>query len=250
VEELRAEGYEDLADVPADRLSGKIHQRVRQATVTGEVYFDVAATAELRQLEYPLSYLDFETIGLAVPEIIGSRPYEQWPFQWSVHVEESAGQVRHAGYLAIDLFGDFAALCEALLGALPDSGPIYAYNAPFERGVLERLADRLPALANRLRGLAERLVDLLPITRAAYYHRDMKGSWSIKDVLPTIDPALSYEGLGEIAGGDAAQLAFMRARDPLTPLARRKELEDGLRRYCERDTWGMVVLRRFLSGES
>jgi hypothetical protein len=136
-----------------------------------------------------------------------------------------------------------------LLNALPDSGPIFAYNAPFERGVLERMADRLPALASAVRGLAERLVDLLPITRTAYYHRDMKGSWSIKDVLPTIDPALSYEGLGEITEGDAAQLAFMTVRDPQTPAARRKELEEGLKRYCERDTWGMVVLRRFLSGD-
>jgi hypothetical protein len=247
VEDLLAEGYEDLADVPADRLSGKIHQRVHQATVTGEVYFDVEATAELRQLVYPLSYLDFETIGFAVPQIIGTRPYEHWPFQWSVHVEESPGQVRHAEYLAINSFGDFAELSRALLDALPDSGPVYAYNAPFERGVLERLADRLPTLARSVRELAERLVDLLPITRAAYYHRDMKGSWSIKDVLPTIDPSLSYEGLGEISEGDAAQLAFMIARDPQTPAARRKELQEGLLRYCERDTWAMVVLRRLLS---
>jgi hypothetical protein len=77
----------------------------------------------------------------------------------------------------------------------------------------------------------------------------MKGSWSIKAVLPTIDPALSYVGLGEIAEGDAAQLAFMRLRDPRTPAARRRELEQALRKYCERDTWGMVILRRFLSGE-
>jgi hypothetical protein len=250
VEALVAEGYADLADVPADRLSGKIHQRIHQATVTGEVYFDVTATQELKGLHYPLAYLDFETIGLAVPEVIGARPYEQWPFQWSVHVEESPGQVRHAEYLAIDSFGDFAALSQALVAALPDSGPIYAYNAPFERGVLERLAERVPALASTLRELAERLVDLLPITRAAYYHRDMKGSWSIKDVLPTIDPSLSYEDLGEIAAGDAAQLAFMTARDPTLPAARRRELEEGLKRYCERDTWGMVVLRRFLSAGS
>jgi hypothetical protein len=249
VEALLAEGYGDLTDVPADRLSGKIHQRVHQATVTGEAYFDVTATADLRRLNYPMSYLDFETVGLAVPEIIGTRPYEQWPFQWSVHVEESADQVRHADYLAIESFGDLAALAQALLIALPDSGPIFAYNAPFEHGVLERMADRLPALSSALRGMAERLVDLLPITRAAYYHRDMKGSWSIKDVLPTIDPALSYETLGEITEGDAAQVAFMRLRDPNTPAVRRKELEEGLKRYCERDSWGMVVLRRFLSEE-
>jgi hypothetical protein len=248
VEALQAAGYRDLKDVPADRLSGRVQQRVHQATVTGEVFFDVAATAELRGLTYPMSYLDFETIALAVPEIVGTRPYEPWPFQWSVHVEDSPGQVRHAEYLSTKSLGDLAALAAALLQAVPDSGPIFAYNAVFERGVLERLADRLPALAGDLNGLVERLVDLLPVTRAAYYHRDMLGSWSIKAVLPTIDPALAYERLGEVQEGDGASLAFMKLRDRKTPALRQRELTEALQRYCERDTWGMVVLRRFLSG--
>jgi hypothetical protein len=250
VEELLADGYEDLTLVPADRLSSKVHQRVHEATVTGKVYFDASATIELRGLTYPMSYLDFETIGLAVPEVIGTHPYEHWPFQWSVHVEEGPGRVRHTEYLAVENFADLAALADAMLNAIPDSGPIFAYNASFEKGVLERMAERLPTRANRLRELAERLVDLLPVTRAAYYHRDMKGSWSIKAVLPTIDAALSYAALGEIAEGDAAQLAFLRLRDLGTSAERRRELEAALKAYCERDTWGMVVLRRFLCGES
>ncbi|HEX9473535.1 MAG TPA: DUF2779 domain-containing protein, partial [Steroidobacteraceae bacterium] len=158
VQALLAEGYGDLTEVPADRLSSKIHQRVRQATVTGEAYLDVAATAGLRALPYPMSYLDFETIGLAVPQIIGTHPYDHWPFQWSVHVEDPPARLRHAEYLATDSFGDLPTLAQALLHALPESGPIFAYNAPFERGVLESLAERLPALSGALRGLAERLV--------------------------------------------------------------------------------------------
>jgi hypothetical protein len=77
----------------------------------------------------------------------------------------------------------------------------------------------------------------------------MKGSWSIKAVLPTIDPGLAYENLGEVAQGDAAQRSFLEIRDGKVAKTRREELEEGLKRYCERDTWGMVALRRFLSGE-
>jgi hypothetical protein len=249
VRALQEAGYDDLVTVPVERLSRELHQRVHHATVTGEAYFDASATAELRKQTYPMTYLDFETITLAVPEIVGSHPYDQWPFQWSVHVEEFGGQVRHAEYLAIESFDDLNPLAQALLSAVPDSGPIFAYSASFERAVLQFVADRVPSLANALRALAERLVDLLAITRAAYYHRDMKGSWSIKAVLPTIDPGLSYSELGEIAEGGAAQLAFLRARDPRTSRERRRELLDGLKVYCERDTWGMVVLRRFLSTE-
>ena len=152
-------------------------------------------------------------------------------------------------FLETEAFGDFERLAEALLAALPDTGPVFVYNATLESGVITRLADRYPTLRDELLGVLSRIVDLLPLTREGYYHRDMKGSWSIKNVLPTIDPALAYENLGEIAEGDVAQLKYVELRDPKTKAARRKELEEGLKAYCARDTWGLVVLRRFLAGE-
>ena len=148
---LTAAGYADLREVPAELLTGAVHQRVHQATVTGEVYFDSTATVSLRELTYPMAYLDFETIGLAVPAIIGTRPYEQLPFQFSVHVEESATDLRHAEFIAIESFGDFEAMAQALVAAVPEVGPVFAYNAPFERAVLDDLAGRVPAHAAGLR---------------------------------------------------------------------------------------------------
>lgn len=246
---LRAEGYRDLALVPSERLKGAVHQRVHEATVTGRVYFDPAATQALRRLSYPMAYLDFETIGLAVPEFIGTHPYEPWPFQWSLHVEEAPGRVRHAEYLATTGLGDLARLADALLREVPDAGPVFAYNASFEKGVLLRIADRVALQANALRELAARLVDLLPVTRAAYYHRDMQGSWSIKAVLPTLAPELGYDQLNEVQEGDGAQRALLELRAGNLSAARHTELEQALLRYCERDTWALVVLRRFLCGE-
>ena len=182
-----------------------------------------------------------------MPQIIGTRPYEQWPFQWSLHVEESSGGIRHAEFLDVDSFGDFERLASALLEAMPSSGPVFVYHAALERGVLERLADRLPAHAVRLGEVIKRLFDLLPVAQEAYYHRDMQGSWSIKSVLPTIAPELGYEGLEEVREGEAAQLAFLQLRGKEITAPRREQLLKALREYCKRDTWGMVVLRRFLS---
>jgi hypothetical protein len=197
-----------------------------------------------------MAYLDFETIALAVPKIIGTRPYQPLPFQFSLHVERSATELEHTQYLAIESFGDFAALAAALLAAVPDSGPVFAYNAPFEHRVLSDLADRLPPLAERLRQVALRLVDLLPVTRAAYYHRDMKGSWSLKAVLPTIAPHLAYAELTEVREAGGAQLAFLLLRAGKLPIARQAALRTALLRYCERDTRALVVLRRFLCQEA
>jgi hypothetical protein len=250
VQRLVDAGFDDLRTVPAERLSGALHRRVHQATLSGEPFFDPAAAAPLRALQFPMAYLDFETLGLAVPEIIGTRPYEQLPFQWSLHVEESAASVRHAEYLAAEAFGDQQALARALLAAVPESGPVFAYNARFENSVLQALAERVPAWGNALRELAGRLVDLLPITRAAYYHRDMRGSWSLKAVLPTIDSTLDYANMDEVREGEQAQLAYMKLLDAAVDAAEKQRLALALRRYCERDTWALVVLRRFLCGSA
>jgi uncharacterized protein DUF2779 len=247
---LLAEGYRDLRDVPAKRLTDDIHRRVFDATCSGLAFFDLGATAELRQLGSPFAYLDFETISFSVPEVIGTRPYEQLPFQWSVHVENSPGDVRHDEYLAIESFGDFEALADALIAALPAEGPIFAYNASFEAGVLHRLAELLPTRAAALRAVAERLFDLLPIARAAYYHRDMRGSWSIKSVMPTIDGGLDYEHLDVVQDGDGAQRAFLELRGARVSTEREQALRSALLQYCRHDTWVMVVLRRFLCGEA
>jgi hypothetical protein len=248
VGELLAEGYRDLRDVPVERITHDLHRRVFDATLSGLAFFDLAATAELRRLPYPLSFLDFETIGFSVPEVIGTRPFEQLPFQWSVHVENAPDDVRHAEYLAIESFGDFEALARALIAVLPAQGPIFAYNSGFEERVLLRLAELVPGQAAALRALAERLVDLLPITRAAYYHRDMRGSWSIKKVIPTIAPELSYEQLDEVREGDGAQCAFLELRSATVKPERERELRAALLKYCRHDTWVMVILRRFLCG--
>ena len=245
IAELASEGYEDLRDVPAERLRSKEHKRVHAATVSGQASFDVAATTGLRKLAPPFAYLDFETMTSAVPEIIGTRPYEQCPFQWSLHIESPDGTLRHAEYLASESFGDLQKLASALLAALPDAGPVFVYNQTFEKGVLQLLTRLVPRLASSLHEVIDRLVDLLPITKAAYYHPDMLGSWSIKKVLPTVNSSLGYESF-KVQDGTAAQLAFLELRNPETSSGRREELTKGLIAYCERDTYAMVVLRRFL----
>ena len=96
-----------------------------------------------------------------------------------------------------------------LLATLGTSGPIVVYT-PYERRVLNELAARYPDLAARLTAATERIVDLHPATRRGYYHPAMQGSWSIKAVLPTVAPDLSYAKLGEVQDGLAAQLAYLR----------------------------------------
>lgn len=243
---LREEGYRDLREVPPERLDKELHRRIVEATRSGRPWVDPAVRYRLAALPPPYHYLDFETIQFVVPVWAGTRPYEQIPFQWSCHIEDESG-VQHRAFLA-DAMGDprrdFA---RTLLDALGSSGTIFVYNASFERACMLRLAEAFPVLAPALRAATERIVDLLPIARDHYYHPEMRGSWSIKAVLPTIAPHLSYADL-QVADGGTAQEAFAEFLDEATSPERRAELREALLRYCERDTWGMVEVVRYLRG--
>ena len=70
----------------------------------------------------------------------------------------------------------------------------------------------------------------------------MKGSWSIKAVLPTVAPEMRYDTLGEVREGDAVQRAYLEAINPLTPAIRRAEIARALLEYCQFDTHAMVRL--------
>jgi hypothetical protein len=135
-------------------------------------------------------------------------------------------------------------LAERLLATLGTAGPILVYT-PYERRVLRDLAARYGDLASRLAALEERIVDLHPPTRSHYYHPAMRGSWSIKAVLPTVAADLSYASLGEVRDGLAAQTAYFEAIKPSTTDARRAALRRALLDYCRQDTLALVRLVEF-----
>lgn len=245
-----AQGIDDLLAVAPTALNNLLQQRVREATATGVPYHDAAgARAAMATWTYPRSWLDFETINFAVPRWIGTRPYQQVPFQFSAHVEQACGRIDHHEFLALDAGDPRRACAEALLAAIPPQGAVIGYNASFERLRIVELAEAFPELGDRLRDIADRIVDLLPITRAHWYHRDQRGSWSIKAVLPTVAAELDYEAL-DVKDGGMAQEAFLEVIAPETSVARRRSLEIAMKTYCALDTKAMIVISQRLVEET
>lgn len=243
----QAKGVEDLLDLDEAALGGR-NARIVAATRSGEPWHDrEGARAALAKWPKPWAWLDFETIAPAVPLWVGTRPYQQIPFQFSLHLEREDGSITHHAFLQADGQDPRRACAEALVAVIPHGSTVIAYHAPFERRVLRDLAEAVPDLAGPLLGIAARTEDLLPVTREHWYHRDQRGSWSIKAVLPTMT-ALGYEDLEVKHGGDA-QAAFLEAIHPATAPARRWALEEAMLAYCERDTWAMVEVARRLTGE-
>lgn len=243
VRNLREAGYSDLREVPDELLEKPKHKRIATAAKSGDAVTSPEFDAVLAAIPYPRHYLDFETIYFVVPRWIGTRPYQQIPFQFSCHIEQQDGAMEHREHLDLSGASPVEAFADALLAAVGDAGPILVWNQSFEATRVCELAKMLPGRAEMLLALIDRMVDLLPIYREHYYHRDMHGSWSIKAVLPTVAPELTYSNL-EVGDGGAAQAAYLEAVDSAATAERREELRAQLLAYCERDTLAMVRLAK------
>jgi hypothetical protein len=247
--ELDEQGYQSILELPGDLPLGPIADRQRRAVQAGRLVVEPTLGAALGAFAAPLAFLDFETVGLAVPVWEGCHPYDAVPVQFCAYAPDGTGGLAPHAWLADGPGDPRPALAERVLAACEGARSIVAYGASFERDRLRELARALPRLAGRLETLAERLVDLLPVVRNHVYHPDFGGSFSLKRVLPALVPESSYEGLA-IAEGQAASLALQALLfhgDELTPPERARLRED-LLAYCHQDTWGLVRLLERLRG--
>lgn len=241
------QGVTSLLDLDETAMTKPREAMIVAATRTGIPFHDgEGARAAMAEWSYPRAWLDFETISAAVPRWLGMRPYQQVPFQFSLHLEQADGTITHHEFLRCDGSDPRGPCAQALVDAIPAGATVIAYNAGFERGVLRALAGHVPEHSAELLAMAERTVDLLPVARKHWYHRDQRGSWSIKALLPTIAD-LDYASL-EVKDGGMAQDSFLEAIDPATTPERRWALEEALKAYCLRDTWAMVLVARRLAG--
>ena len=185
-------------------------------------------------------YLDFETFSSSVPPFINSRPYQQIPFQYSLHYKASKdSEVEHIEFIADPKGETRISLIIDLLEKTKGEGDIIAYNMSFEKGCLKDMDKAFPKYAEELRERSGRIKDLLdPFHDKKYYHPNMKGSASLKSVLPSLVPELSYNDL-EIKEGGTASHVFSLMVNGLFEGDKEQTIKD-LLAYCELDTFAMV----------
>ena len=201
----------------------------------------------LDSLKYPLYFIDYESCQYAVPKYEGTRPYQQIPFQYSLHIIPAEGaSLQHKEFLAQsgdeNLIRNFA---ESMINNLDEDGSVIVYNRTFEEKLVNnKLALMYPDLAAEIERINANIVDLMvPFKNRDYYTKEMKGSFSIKYVLPALypdDPELDYSNLDLIHRGDEASDAFITLKDK-TP-HEQKAIRQALLKYCELDTYAMVKI--------
>jgi hypothetical protein len=242
---LIAAGVREIREIPTDYPGLTPRQKlVRDCVIRDAPHFDQALKDTLAKLVYPVHFLDFETYHPSLPIYRGTKPFQQVPFQWSDHVINRDGFVRHLEFLSPDGADPRADFARSLVEAAGREGSIVVYSAA-EKVNINRLAEAVPELAGELQALVLRLVDLWGLVKAHVYHPAFHGSYSLKSVLPALVPDLDYRGLA-IQEGDAASAAFAEMIKPGTPLERREEIRANLRAYCQRDTEALLRLFQVL----
>lgn len=214
-----------------------------QSYLSGDMIVDHAnINGFLQQIQYPLYFLDYETLRDAIPIFDGTRPFQQIPFQFSVHVQDSAdADLVHHEYLHKERIDPRHAFAEKLIDLCGDNGTVLVYNQAFEIARNNDLARDFPEYAQSLQAINSRIVDLLvPFRKRWLYHPDQASSASIKAVLPAFTDR-SYDDL-EISDGNKAMMqygAFMAGEldESLWP-----DLWSNLTEYCKQDTYAMVLL--------
>jgi predicted RecB family nuclease len=239
--DLMRRGIHSIHELPPDEKLSRVAERQVRAVRQGARIIGKGLGEALAPFASPLAYLDFETVGVAIPVWKGCGPWEQVPVQFSCHVEKLSGELVHHEWIAEGPGDPRDALARALIEACRGAKTVVAYFASFERGCIEALAEALPHLAAELESINGRLVDLHPVVRDRVYDPAFEGSFGLKAVIPALLPDLGYEDLeigeGQTASAELARLMFGSATGE-----ERRELSANLLVYCERDTAVMVAL--------
>lgn len=241
--DLYRQGIIRLEDIPKDILPQS--QRIQlEGTLDKKNITNKAEVKEfLDTLWFPICFLDFETTFMVpIPMYDETRPYQQVPFQYSLHyLEKENAELQHYEYLAPAHVDPRKELLDKLLKEIPENACVLIYNKTFEIGVLNNLAKWLPEYFDQIENIIRNIRDLMiPFRRKDIYRWEMEGSYSIKYVLPALVPELSYDDM-EISDGGMASNAWLSMRD-LEDLDATERIRKALLEYCKLDTLGMVKI--------
>jgi hypothetical protein len=238
--------YRDLREEPLDAT-----QSLQvQTALCGQTHIDRERLALfIESADYPIHFLDFETLQNAIPRFEGQRPYQQIPFQYSLHILHRDGRLEHREYLAGEHCDPRPALAAQLVEDIGPVGSLVAHSQATEIAAINCLANACPPLAGQLRAVRHRFIDLLtPFRGLMYYHPDFNGNFSIKSILPAMFPQdadADYKRL-EVQDGRMAMSLYARLAE-MDDAAERERIRAALLAYCRLDTLAMVKVWRELA---
>lgn len=241
-------GVEVMEDIPLDFELSEAQEKQVNAVRTGERTIDKGEIQEfLSSFKFPLHFFDYETLSGVIPAFDGTRPYQQVPFQYSLHIQEKpGGSLSHKEFLHTENTNPVPELLEQMKRDFLGGGSIVSWNMRFEADRNKEMALMYPEYASFLEDINARMVDLMiPFSKGWFVDKDFFGSASLKAVLPVLAPELSYKEL-EISHGGMAQRAWMQTVLGGANKDTKDEIMVNLKKYCALDTYAMYAVYKNL----
>lgn len=217
----------------------------KKCSLSGKECIDKDAIKNfLKEIKYPAYFMDFETYQTAIPLYNGIKPYQQIPFQFSVHIVDKKGKTKHISFIAQGDGDPRKEFAKNLKKSMGKKGTIIAFNQSFELGRMRETAEFMPKYSKWVESINERMIDLLvPFRNFYYYNPKQHGSASIKAVLPALT-GKSYEDIAIHGGASASVLYFYATHGKKYGLKPTQQEVDkimkDLEEYCGLDTEGMI----------
>jgi hypothetical protein len=244
LDDLTAMNIVEIQDIPGTYPLTELQERIKACVANDEAFMSKKICGELKNVEYPAHFLDFETVSPAIPLYAGTRPYQTVPFQWSDHILAENGTLAHKQYLCTDDKDPREEFALTLLDTLGARGSIFIYTT-YELRIIKALAEYLPQRRNALLNILDRCKDLCALIKKYFYHPRFHGSFSLKSVLPALVPDMEYKTLA-IQEGTQAAFEYLRMIASSTETEEKEKIKKELLNYCGHDTLAMVKIRNTL----
>ena len=245
---LYNQGIITLDQIDLDNTTLNSNQKLQvQSEIEGSILIDKDQIRSfIGDINYPLYFLDFETIRSPIPLFENSKPYQQIVFQYSVHIKETPrSEIDHEEYLANPDGDPRIGFVKNIIQDCGNEGDILVYNIGFERSKLVDLIEVFPQYSEKLKNIINRLKDLMiPFQKKWYYTPEMRGSYSIKSVLPALTNNLSYDSLEVKEGGTASDTFLQMINKSFK--GDENKVRNQLLKYCKMDTFAMVEILKKL----
>lgn len=201
----------------------------------------------LSKLKFPLQFFDYEGFISAIPVFDNFGPYEQVPFQYSLHIMQEDGSVSHKEFIITKTKSDITlSLVKQMKKDIDPSKSTIVWHMDYEKNRNKKLAKLHPEYSDFLEEMNDNIFDLKTIFSKNYYvDYRFKGSASIKNVLPVLIPELSYNSLN-IRKGDQASERWEKMMHQDTSAEEIEKIRKDLLEYCQLDTWAMVKIYDYL----
>ncbi len=251
--QLEDDGISQITDIPEKSALRPKQVAQIQTNKNNQRIIDKEKIVKfLETFKYPLYFLDYETFSSVIPFFDGCQPYQDYPFQYSLHILDSPeAELRHVEHIHEENSNSMPGLINQLKQDIGESGTILTWNMSYEKGCNDRMANFYPENKEFLEKLNERIADLMiPFFQMWFVDKDFFGNASIKMVMPVMAPELSYKEL-DVSDGLLARRIWTETVLEGKNQDQREAILSNLRKYCTLDTYAMVKileeLRRVVS---